>query len=197
MGEAEVFKDSARVSSRADRISSHVPSGAFGVCPKAGKERCRLPEVLQLEPGQGADVSVPKRLGESLSVQVCCFVWLLSLYLQRGKGDLDSKVLPCSREKGKRHLSVIRGLQDAEVRDLPALHFPSGLDSPQQVFQQQRRAPASAPRSHTVPSPTACRGAGVGDLLGRFRAKNQKKRQRRTGENRYIRSSRSLAVATG
>lgn len=120
MGEAEVFKDSARVSNRADRVSGHLPSGAFGVCPE---ERCRLPEVLQLEPGQGADVSVPKRLGESLSVQVCCFMRLFLLYLQRGKGDLDSKVLPCASEKGKGHLSVIRGLQDAEVRALPALHL--------------------------------------------------------------------------
>lgn len=196
MGEAEVFKDSAHVSSRADRISGHLPSGAFGVCPKAGKERCRLPEVLQLEPGQGADVSVPKRLGESLSVQVCCFVRLLLLYLQRGKGDLDSKVLPCSSEKGKRHLSVIRGLQDAEVRDLPALRLKREflLDS---ITLSKSFSSEESPRlspllthraiTHRRHCSPACRGAGMGDLSGRFRAKNQKKRQRRTGENRYIR----------
>lgn len=76
--------------------------------PKAGKERCFLREVLQLEPGQGADVLVLSRLGGSLSVQVCCLMRLLSLYLQGVKGDLDSKVLPRPSKEGKRHLSVIR-----------------------------------------------------------------------------------------
>lgn len=60
--------------------------------PKAGKERCFLYEVLQLEPGQGG-VLVLNRLGGSVSMQVCWLMRLLLLYLQRVKGDLDSEVL--------------------------------------------------------------------------------------------------------
>lgn len=138
-GEAEAFKGSAHISNPDDRIS---PSSGFGACPKVGEERCLLPEVLQLELGQGGDDLVLPRLGESLSVWVWCLMKLLPLYLRGVKGDLNSNVLPRSSEEGKTHLSAMSeawGVAGCCRKGFPSPSFeegvPSGFDSPQQVSE--------------------------------------------------------------
>lgn len=93
--EAEVCQD-----------SGHLPWGGFAVCPKAGKERCPLPEVHRTDPGQGAAGLVQVRLGGSFPVRLCRFVRLSWLYLQRVKWVWTVNGCPGA---GERRLSVIRG----------------------------------------------------------------------------------------